>query len=97
MGLTFEWDHRKAESNERKHGVAFDEAESLFSDPLARIFDDEEHSAENERRELIIGHSLRNRLLLVSFTERSKNVVRLISARRVTKKERRDYEENAKH
>jgi uncharacterized protein len=94
MGLTFEWHYQKAESNQRKHGIAFDEAASVFNDPLAVIFDDEEHSTEQETREIIIGHSTKNRLLLVCFTERAENVVRLVSARRATRKERVDYEES---
>lgn len=93
MALEFEWDAAKARSNKRKHGVAFDEAASVFADPLARIFDDEEHSDE-EHRELIVGYSARNRLLIVSFTERAADLVRIISARKATKHEQRDYEEN---
>ena len=69
MTLGFEWDARKASENLKKHGVAFDEALTVFADPLARIFDDPDHS-EHERRELIIGHSAGQRLLIVSFTER---------------------------
>ena len=94
MGLKFEWDRKKAESNLKKHGVSFEEATTVFSDPLAAIFDDEEHS-DNERREIIIGYSRSNRLLLVSFVERVVNVIRIISARLSTKKERKDYEKNA--
>jgi hypothetical protein len=91
-GLRFEWDDSKARLNRRNHGVGFEEAATVFVDPLARIFDDEAHSTE-ELREIIIGHSSDDRLLLVCFTERS-DVVRIISARKVTRKERRDYEEN---
>jgi uncharacterized DUF497 family protein len=87
-----EWDSQKAESNRRNHGVTFEEAETVFSDTLAVIFDDEWHS-EIEEREIIIGHSIENRLLVVCFTERE-DVVRLISAREATKKEQKDYEEN---
>jgi len=94
MGLTFEWNHHKALSNQLRHRVSFEEATSTFHDPLAFIFDDEEHSVEEEFREIIIGHSIKNRLLVVCFTERGKNVVRLISARTATRKERRKYEEN---
>jgi len=61
MSLKFEWDRRKAEKNVNKHGVSFDEAKTVFGDPLARIFDDEWHSL-NERREIITGHSERTRL-----------------------------------
>jgi uncharacterized DUF497 family protein len=94
MGLRFEWDQDKAASNEKKHRVTFDEASTVFADSLAVIFDDEEHSID-ETREIIIGHSDFSRLLLVSFTERGKDVIRIISARKATKKERRNYEEGA--
>ena len=68
---------------------------SCFADPLAAIFDDEEHSSE-ELREIIIGHSVLERLLLVSFTERGEDIVRIISARKATKRERKDYEEESR-
>jgi uncharacterized DUF497 family protein len=93
MAYRFEWDKRKAISNEKKHGVSFDEASTVFRDPLAFIFDDEYHS-EDEPREIIIGHSIGGRLVVVSFTEKAASVVRIISARPTTKKEREDYEEN---
>ena len=93
MGYRFEWDKRKAISNEKIHSITFDEASTIFRDPLAFIFDDEYHS-EDEQREIIIGHSIGGRLVVVSFTERAKSVVRIISARPATKKEREDYEEN---
>lgn len=89
--MQFEWDENKAESNLEKHGVSFEEAETVFGDYLARIFDDEEHSI-GERRNGIIGHSTNNRLLIVSFTERPDDIIRLISAREATPKERRKYE-----
>jgi hypothetical protein len=92
MSFHFEWDPLKATKNLRKHGVSFDEARTVFNDPLARIFDDPEHSAD-EAREIIIGHSIMRRLLIVSFTERS-SAIRVISARVATKREQRDYEEN---
>ncbi len=90
--MEFEWDPRKATANRRKHGITFDEALTVFADPLARIFDDPDHSAA-ERREIIIGHSAAHRLLMVSFTERHDRV-RIISARVTTRQERDDYEEN---
>lgn len=93
MSPLFEWDPEKAEANYAKHRVSFEEALTVFSDPLAFIFDDEEH-AEDETREIIIGRSLNQRLLLVCFTERN-TAIRLFSARRATKKERQDYEENS--
>jgi len=92
MSLEFEWDDDKAIANQQKHRVSYEEAASVFANPLAAIFDDEAHSQE-EYREIIVGHSARNRLLLVSFTERA-GAIRIISARLATKKERRDYEEN---
>ena len=95
MKLTFEWDKRKAVSNLRKHGVSFDEAVTVFNSPLALIFDDEEHSTDKEQREIAIGHSANNRLLIAVFSEREPNVVRIISARSATNKERRNYEENS--
>jgi uncharacterized DUF497 family protein len=91
--MRFEWDPRKAAANLKKHRVSFDEATTVFKNPLARIFYDEEHSA-YERREIIIGHSILGRLVLVSFTERAEEIVRIFSARLATKKEREDYEEN---
>ena len=93
MSYRFEWDDNKARSNQIVHGVSFDEASTVFDDSLARIFDDEEHSI-GERREIIIGHSVNKRLLLVCFTERPKEIIRIISARMPTGKERKDYEEN---
>jgi len=92
MPVTFEWDSNKAASNLRKHAVAFEEACTVFGDPLAAIFDDEEHSTD-EPREIVIGHSTRQRLLVVSFTQRGADLVRIISARKATKSERTDYEE----
>jgi uncharacterized DUF497 family protein len=92
MTYRFEWDDDKARSNQIKHGISFDEASTVFDDSLARIFDDEVHSI-NERREIIIGHSINNRLLVICFAERPKEMIRVIDARLPTKKERKDYEE----
>lgn len=89
----FEWDAQKAAENLKSHGVAFDEALTVFADPLANIFDDPDHSG-HERRELIIGHSAGDHLLVVSFTERDRRT-RIISAREATTRERRDYEQNS--
>lgn len=93
MSLVFEWNPRKAKSNLQKHEITFAEAASVFSYHLARIFPDEWHSAE-ETREIIIGYSAAKRLLLVCFTEPGMDRVRIISARRATRRERHDYEEN---
>ena len=90
--MDFEWDDQKATANEVKHEVTFEESKTVFVNPLAVIFDDEEHSVD-EHREIIIGHSSENRLLLVSFTQRE-NAIRIISARQATSHERKDYEEN---
>lgn len=92
--MEFEWDRSKAASNFKKHGVSFEEAKTVFANSLATIFDDEAHSSIDERREIIIGHSQQNRLLLVAFTERS-NSIRIISCRLATRKELEDYEQNA--
>lgn len=81
----------KAEANVRKHDVDFLEASTVFADPLARILDDPDHSAD-ESREIIVGHSMGQRLLIVSFTERGGRV-RIISARAATRRERHDYEQ----
>ena len=74
--------------------LAFEEAIGVFADPLARIFDDDDHAIE-EHREIIIGQSMRERLLLVAFSQREATI-RIISARKVTKHERKDYEEGLK-
>jgi len=92
--MRFEWDPTKAASNIRKHGVSFDEAVTVFKDPLAFIFDDEAHS-EQEHREIIIGASALRRMILVCFVERLENIIRIISARPATRQEIKDYEENA--
>ncbi len=93
MDLEFEWDENKAQLNIEKHKNSFDEAKTVFYDSLAYIFDDELHSI-GEKREIIIGHSAANRLLLVCFTEKATGVIRIFSSRLATKKERKDYEEN---
>lgn len=93
MPIRFTWDPRKAETNWAKHGVSFEEATTVFADPLAGIMDDEQHS-EGEKREIIIGHSMRRRLLLVSFVEHT-DMIRLISARKATRMERQFYEEDS--
>lgn len=90
--MEFEWDDAKAAANEGKHGVTFPEAATAFADPLAAIFPDPDHS-DDEEREILVGHSERGRLLVVSFTERSPNL-RVISARVATPAERRNHEEN---
>ncbi len=91
MSVEFEWDPAKATYNQEKHRVTFAEAQTVFADPGAVIVPDEWHD-EAEDREIIIGRSQRNRLLFVVFVERMQLVIRLISARVATKKERREYE-----
>ncbi|MEA5616643.1 BrnT family toxin [Cronbergia sp. UHCC 0137] len=96
MKLEFEWDDNKAQINFDKHKVNFEEAKTVFDDPFALIFDDLAHSF-GEQREIIIGYSNRNRLLVVCFTEREKGLIRIFSSRLTTKKERQDYEQNTKY
>ncbi|MBI1296063.1 BrnT family toxin [bacterium] len=91
MSIRFSWDSNKAIRNRSIHdGVTFEESATVFRDPTAVIFDDNEHSDE-EYRELIIGYSTRNRLLIVSFTERN-DVIRIISARKADAGEQRAYD-----
>ncbi len=75
--MTFEWDETKAECNEQKHGISFQEAVSVFDDPLSELFDDPEHSGQ-EPRLILVGQTQSGKLLVVSFTERS-DVTRIIS------------------
>jgi uncharacterized DUF497 family protein len=89
--MRFEWNKNKAANNLSKHGVSFEEAQTVFDDPLYVDFYDPDHSEEEERY-LIVGESSRGRLLIVSYTERG-NSIRLISAREVTRTERAAYEE----
>jgi uncharacterized DUF497 family protein len=92
--MDFEWDEDKSGANLRKHGVDFAEAATAFADALAAIFSDPDHS-EEEVREILVGFSERNRLLVVSFTEREE-IIRIISARVATAGERRNHEEHPK-
>jgi hypothetical protein len=89
--MEFEWDETKAAANLSKHGISFDEAQTVFNDPLYVDFYDPDHSFE-EHRYLIVGVSQRGRLLLVSYAERD-DIVRLVSAREATCAEREVYEE----
>ncbi len=92
--LLFEWDTDKAKKNKIVHGVAFDEASTSFKDTLSLTIYDPLHSEEEERL-ILIGNSCKNRLLVIVHTERG-DKIRIISARKATKKERKQYEENAK-
>ena len=92
MGITFEWDTEKAKANLRKHGVTFDEATTVFRDPLSITIRDPDHSR-HEARFVDPGVSHKGRVLVVSYTERGETV-RMISARVAAPRERRKYEEH---
>jgi len=89
--MEFEWDPQKAAKNVRKHKISFNEAATVFDDPLSVTVTDPDHSAEEDRF-IIVGQSYRRRLLIVSFAERGDRI-RIISARELTPAERRAYEE----
>ena len=90
--LLFEWDPQKAQINQEKHGVSFDEASTTFGDPLSLTIEDPLHSSDEERF-VHIGLSHKNRILIVVHTERGDNI-RIVSARKATKRERKHYENN---
>lgn len=89
--MEFEWDVEKAEANLKKHGVSFQEAATVFGDPLAITYFDPDHS-QDEDRFITFGHSSDGRLLVISHTDRDERT-RIISARPATRKERKQYEE----
>ena len=89
--MEFDWDTRKAAANFRKHGISFQEAGTIFGDPMALTFDDPDHSV-GERRLLTFGVSRTSKFLIVCHTEEA-GVTRIISAREMNKRERRIYEE----
>jgi uncharacterized DUF497 family protein len=89
--LTFEWDEEKDRFKQRKYGVSFDEAKTVFGDPRSITVHDEQHSDEEDRY-IDIGVSSRNRVIVVSYTERGPNI-RIISCRKATKSERKTYEQ----
>jgi uncharacterized DUF497 family protein len=91
LALEFEWDPRKAAANLVKHKVSFEEAATVFGDPLGRIVADPRHSTVEERF-VLLGISKERRLLVVMYVERAESV-RIISARLATRPERKDYEE----
>ena len=91
MELRFTWDPRKAAANLRKHGVSFEEASSAFGDPLSITIADTEHSRD-ESRLVLIGRSTPQRLVVVIHVELEETLIRIISARLATRRERRDYE-----
>ena len=90
-GYEFEWNEVKAQANVRRHGVSFEEAATVFSDPLAILLPDPDHS-QGEERFLVLGMSSRQRVLVVSHAERPPRT-RLISARPATRRERGQYED----
>ena len=90
MSLTFEWDEEKASENLRKHGVSFAEASTVFADPLSRTIPDPLHSGDEDRF-IVLGESASRHTLVVVHTHRGENI-RIISARRATPRERKDYE-----
>lgn len=89
--MIYEWDAEKAKANLRKHGVSFEEAATVFLDPLALTFPDPYHSG-GEEREITIGHSTTVQVVFVAHCRRG-NRVRIISARKATRRERKQYEE----
>lgn len=92
--LLFEWDSNKAKKNLKIHGISFDEASTAFKDELSLTIYDPLHSTEEDRF-ILMGLSCKNRLLVVVHTERE-DKIRIISARKATKKEKKDYEKNEK-
>lgn len=88
--MKFEWDSNKERANVEKHGISFAEASTVFSDPLATTIPDPDHS-EGESRFVTMGHSVNNRLIVVSHTEEG-DTVRIITAREATSHERKAYE-----
>jgi uncharacterized DUF497 family protein len=89
--LHFEWDERKAAANEKKHGVSFEEAKSVFSDELAKLIDDPAHSGEEDRF-ILLGLSSSLRVLVICHCYREEgNVIRIISARKATTTESKFY------
>ena len=93
MDMDFDWDKEKANLNKIKHGITFYEAMTAFADVYAQIYDDEEHSDYDEERFILIGHSEKNRLLMVCHCYRNGNsITRIISARKATSHERQKYE-----
>jgi uncharacterized DUF497 family protein len=94
--LEFTWDETKARSNAKKHGVSFDQAQSVFSDERARVIDDPDHSDEEDRF-ILLGMSSKPRVLIVVYAYRDKAAqIRLISARKATPQERALYNQKAR-
>ncbi|MDT0617515.1 BrnT family toxin [Salinisphaera sp. P385] len=89
--LRFEWDASKDAANQRKHGVSFEEAKTVFADEHGRLISDPDHS-EDEERFILIGMSNGFRLLIVCHCERGPDLIRIISARKADRQERKQYE-----
>ena len=90
--MKFDWDQAKANANSKKHGVTFEEARTVFYDEFAVQFFDEDHSSTEEERFLLLGLSSDAKLLLVCHCERERgNIIRIISARKATKREAAHY------
>jgi uncharacterized DUF497 family protein len=94
MDSQFQWDPTKAASNLGKHGVDFLEAATVFGDPFAIEYDDPDHSLDEERK-IILGYSNLGKLLVICFTHRTGQIIRIFSARPATKQERTRYEEES--
>lgn len=92
--MELEWDPTKAKINVRKHGVTFEEAATVFDDPMATYYEDPDHSI-SERRYLTIGTSAKGQLIHIAFADRAGRI-RIIQARRLTRNERRQYEEETR-
>ncbi len=95
MSLIFEWDQNKSDKNEKKHGVTFEEAKTVFNDRYAITIDDPDHS-DDEYRYIDIGFSSEGRILVVWYTERKKNI-RIIGSRKAILTERKAYEEKNRY
>jgi uncharacterized protein len=89
--MRFEWDEKKAAANIEKHGVSFEDAVTVFYDPLAATFIDPDHSI-GEPREITVGYSRSSKLLVICHTERVENTIRIINARTATRAERQRHE-----
>ena len=91
--MDFEWNPNKASSNKKKHGITFSEALTVFNDPLELTIADPDHSLD-EFRFLSIGKSDKGKLQIVSYTEKQNGIIRIISSRKATRMERKQYEHN---
>lgn len=88
--MGFEWDEKKSTSNLKKHGISFEEATTVFSDDFARLISDPD--SQGEERYILMGMSSQTRILTICHCERSSDIIRIISARKADKSERKQYE-----